>query len=100
VDYDTGLRVVDVPNLLLQLPKILIAYVYVRDENGVNKTLKSVRFAVKKCRIPADYICDQDKETTDIAAGVGLNAVKNGTELVMEIDQNITWIFDCGNATV
>lgn len=100
VDYDTGLRVVNIPDLLLQLPKILIAYVYEKDENGINKTLKSVRFAVNKCKIPADYICDQDKTMDSIVAGAGLNAVDNGTETVVEVDKNVTWVFDCGNSMI
>ena len=100
VDYDTGLRVVDVPDVLLQLPKILIAYIYVRDENDVNKTIRSVRFAVNKCKIPADYICEQDKNTENIVAGNGLNVINAGSDMVIEINKDVTWVFDCGDATI
>ena len=62
-----GLRVVNVPDLLLQLPKNLIAYAYAKDENGASKTVKSVKFAVIQRPIPVDYVCGQDDVIEDIA---------------------------------
>ncbi len=60
-----GLRVCHVPDLLLQLPKNLIAYAYARD--GVSgKTLKSVKYAVVKRPIPTDYVCGQDDAIEEI----------------------------------
>lgn len=61
-----GLRVVNVPDMLLQLPKNLIAYAYAKDENGAGRTVKSVKFAVIQRPIPADYVCGQDDVIDDI----------------------------------
>ena len=62
----TGLRVVHIPDLLLQLPKNLIAYAYASDGNGSSKTVKSVKFAVIQRPIPVDYVCGQDDALDDI----------------------------------
>ncbi|MBQ2883689.1 MAG: hypothetical protein IJE43_07970 [Alphaproteobacteria bacterium] len=60
-----GLRVCNVPDLLLQLPKNLIAYAYAK--NGIEgKTVKSVKFAVIQRPIPTDYVCGQDDALEDI----------------------------------
>ena len=67
-----GLRVVNIPDLLLQLPKNLIAYAYVRDENGAGKTVKSVKFAVIQRPIPVDYVCGQDDVIDDITTRLEL----------------------------
>lgn len=61
-----GLRVVNVPDMLLQLPKNLIAYAYAKDENGAGRTVKSVKFAVIQRPIPVDYVCGQDDVIDDI----------------------------------
>lgn len=61
-----GVRVVNIPDLLLQLPKNLIAYAYATDESGAGKTVKSVKFAVMKRPIPVDYVCGQDDVIDDI----------------------------------
>lgn len=60
-----GLRVCHVPDLLLQLPKNLIAYAYARD-GASSKTLKSVKYAVIKRPIPTDYVCGQDDAIEEI----------------------------------
>ena len=62
----TGLRVVHIPDLLLQLPKNLIAYAYASDGKGSSKTVKSVKFAVIQRPIPVDYVCGQDDAFDDI----------------------------------
>ena len=61
-----GLRVVNIPDLLLQLPKNLIAYAYASDGNGTGKTVKSVKFAVIQRPIPVDYVCGQDDALEDV----------------------------------
>ena len=61
-----GLRAVNVPDLLLQLPKNLIAYAYSSDGKGSSKTVKSVKFAVVQRPIPVDYVCGQDDVIDDI----------------------------------
>ena len=39
-------------------------------------------------------------QTVTAAADSGLKAVKTGTDVAIEIDDSITWVFDCGNASV
>jgi hypothetical protein len=56
-----GLRVCNVPDILLQLPRNLVAYAYA---NG--STRKSVKFAVIKRPIPDGYVMDQSEELDDI----------------------------------
>lgn len=55
-----GLRICNVPDLLLQLPKNLIAYACIKNDDGTCSTIKSVKFAVNQQPIPTDYICEQD----------------------------------------
>lgn len=61
-----GLRICNVPDLLLQLPKNLIAYACVKEEDGSCRTVKAVKFAVYRQPIPTDYICEQDAVVEDI----------------------------------
>ena len=61
-----GVRVCNVPDLLLQLPKNLIAYACEKDENGYSRTIKAVKFAVNRQPIPSDYICEQDTVVENI----------------------------------
>ena len=55
-----GVRICNVPDLLLQLPKNLIAYACIKGDDGYSSTLKAVKFAVHRQPIPTDYICEQD----------------------------------------
>ena len=55
-----GKRICNVPDLLLQLPKNLVAYACIKQDDGSVSTIKSVKFAVARQPIPADYICEQD----------------------------------------
>lgn len=57
---NNGVRICNVPDLLLQLPKNLIAYAVTKNEDGCCSTIKAVKFAVYRQPIPADYICEQD----------------------------------------
>lgn len=61
-----GVRVCNIPDILLQLPKNLIAYAYASDSNGTGRTVKSVKFAVVQRPIPVDYVCGQDDAIDDI----------------------------------
>ena len=61
-----GMRICNVPDLLLQLPKNLIAYACVKQDDGSCSTIKAVKFAVQKQPIPADYVCEQDAVIEDI----------------------------------
>ena len=57
---NNGNRVCNVPDILLQLPKNLIAYACIKRDDGSISTIKSVKFAVARQPIPSDYICEQD----------------------------------------
>ena len=61
-----GLRICNVPDLLLQLPKNLIAYACAKGEDGSCSTIKAVKFAVHQQPIPTDYICEQDAVVEEI----------------------------------
>ena len=63
---ENGIRVCNVPDLLLQLPKNLIAYACTKDDNGCCSTIKAVKFAVYQQPIPSDYVCEQDAVVEDI----------------------------------
>lgn len=72
-----GLRVCNVPDVLLTIPKNLLAYVC--DDEVVVKTVK---FAVVPQPIPSDYIADSSGELDEIVEriyadiGVNTNAIK------------------------
>lgn len=61
-----GQRIVNVPDILLQLPKNLIAYACIKGDDGSCSTVKAVKFAVNRQPIPTDYICEQDAVVEDI----------------------------------
>lgn len=56
-----GMRLCNVPDLLLQLPRNLIAYAY-----ADGSTVKSVKYAVIKRPIPDGYVVDQTEEIDEI----------------------------------
>ena len=56
----------NVPDLLLQLPKNLIAYACIKNDDGTCSTIKAVKFAVYRQPIPTDYVCEQDAVVEDI----------------------------------
>ena len=60
VDKD-GLRVCNVPDDLLKMPKNLIAYAY-----ADGATIKSVKFMVVQRPMPSDYISDQSEELYEV----------------------------------
>ena len=61
-----GNRVCDVPDILLQLPKNLVACARIKQDDGSVSTVKSVKFAVVRQPIPSDYICEKDSEVEAI----------------------------------
>ena len=69
---NNGVRICNVPDLLLQLPKNLIAYACIKNEDGSCSTVKAVRFAVCRQPIPTDYICEQDAVVEDILLRIEL----------------------------
>jgi len=67
-----GVRICNVPDLLLQLPKNLIAYAIMKGEDGCCSTIKAVKFAVYQQPIPTDYVCEQDAVVEDILMRIEL----------------------------
>lgn len=63
---NNGNRVCNVPDILLQLPKNLIAYACIKQDDGSSSTIKAVKFAVIRQPIPSDYVCEQDAVVEDI----------------------------------
>ena len=61
-----GNRICNVPDILLQLPKNLIAYACIKGDDGSCSTVKAVKFAVLQQPIPTDYVCEQDAVIEDI----------------------------------
>jgi len=61
-----GVRVCSIPDILLQLPKNLIAYACVKYPDGSCSTIKSVKFAVHPQPIPADYVCEHDAAVEEL----------------------------------
>ena len=56
-----GLRVCNIPDDILQLPRNLVAYAY-----ADGYTTKAVKFAVVKRPIPAGYVSDQSEEIEEV----------------------------------
>lgn len=83
-----GKRVCYIPDILLTLPKNLIAAAIVTDNNA-NKTLKQVKFAVQKRAIPSDYVVSDDVQSEDITDR--LNTVE---ELVEDMRLNLPSTYD------
>ena len=67
-----GIRICNVPDILLQLPKNLIAYACIKEEDGTCRTVKAVKFAVYRQPIPTDYICEQDAVVEEILMKIEL----------------------------
>ena len=67
-----GVRVCNVPDLLLQLPKNLIAYACIKNDDGTCSTVKAVKFAVNRQPIPTDYVCEKDAIVEDILTRIEL----------------------------
>lgn len=76
---ENGDRVVDVPDVLLQLPKNLIAYACAETEDGATSTIKAVKFGVMKQPIPANYVCEQEEDIEERLTEINnkINAVND-----------------------
>ena len=75
-----GLRLCNIPDILLQLPRNLIAYAY-----SDGSTRKSVKFAVIKRPIPDGYVMDQTEEFDEIN-----NRLEMLEAVMKDIEQNGT----------
>ena len=103
---NNGLRVCNVPDMLLQLPKNLIAYACVKGQDGSCSTIKAVKFAVARQPIPANYVCEQDAVVEDIMIRLELletllKDVEQGTQVMKKFDNMIDaakWALDVGSA--
>ena len=101
-----GVRICNVPDLLLQLPKNLIAYACIKNDDGTCSTVKAVKFAVFKQPIPTDYVCEQDAVVEDILLRIELlesllEDVEAGTQQLTKFDNIVeaaTWAKESGNA--
>ena len=98
IDSD-GTRWCRVPDILLQLPKNLIAYACAEDENGARSTIKSVKFAVLKQPIPANYVCEQEDDIEEKLAQMdskidNINATKADDIYYNEESQSIQLVAD------
>lgn len=105
IDKD-GVRVCNVPDLLLQLPKNLIAYACIKNDDGTCGTVKAVKFAVYQQPIPTDYICEQDAVVESIITRLDLlesllKDVEYGKQQLVKftsIVEAATWARESGNA--
>ena len=103
---NNGMRICNVPDLLLQLPKNLIAYACVKGEDGSCSTIKAVKFAVARQPIPADYVCEQDAVIEDILMRLELleamlKDVEQGTQEMKKFDNIVDaaqWAKESGKA--
>lgn len=101
-----GVRICNVPDLLLQLPKNLIAYACVKEEDGSCRTVKAVKFAVYRQPIPTDYICEQDAVVEDILIRLELlesllKEVASGTKELTKFTNMVDaakWAVESGTA--
>lgn len=99
-----GLRVCNVPDILLQLPKNLIAYACVKEGDGTCRTVKAVKFAVHQQPIPTDYVCEQDAVIEDILIRIELletllKEVEEGTKELTKFDNMVDaakWAVESG----
>lgn len=62
---DDGIRVCNIPDIILTLPKNLVAYAYILDSNKT-RTVRSVKFPVIPRPIPDNYISNINDEIEDI----------------------------------
>ena len=50
--------------------------------------------------ISAEKVTAWDAAVQTVTAGTGLKAVKTGTDVALDIDDTVVWVFDCGNSVV
>ena len=101
-----GIRVCNVPDILLQLPKNLIAYACIKQDDGSVSTIKSVKFAVARQPIPSDYICEQDAQVEAILDRLEIledfiKDIETGNQELKKFDNMVdaaTWAKEEGSA--
>lgn len=103
---NNGVRICNVPDILLQLPKNLIAYAVMKNEDGSCSTVKAVKFAVNRQPIPTDYVCEQDSVVEDILMRMELlesllKDVATGTQKLIKFNNIVDaakWAVEIGQA--
>lgn len=101
-----GVRICNVPDILLQLPKNLIAYACIKQDDGTCSTVKAVKFAVMRQPIPTDYVCEQDAVVEDILTRMELlesllKDVENGVQELTKFTNIVDaaqWAVESGQA--
>lgn len=101
-----GVRICNVPDMLLQLPKNLIAYACAKNNDGSCSTIKAVKFAVHRQPIPSDYICEKDAVVEDILMRIELletllKDVEQGTQEMKKFNTIVeaaTWASESGKS--
>lgn len=101
-----GVRICNVPDILLQLPKNLIAYACIKQADGTCSTVKAVKFAVARQPIPTDYVCEQDAVVEDILTRIELlesllKDVEAGSQQLTKFTNNVDaakWAVESGQA--
>ena len=99
-----GQRICNVPDMLLQLPKNLIAYACIKLDDGSCSTVKAVKFAVYRQPIPTDYVCEQDAVIESILTRMELlealvNDIKAGSKNWVKFSNIVdaaTWAKESG----
>lgn len=100
-----GIRICNVPDLLLQLPKNLIAYACIKNDDGTCSTVKAVKFAVARQPIPSDYVCEQDAVVENILMRIELlesllKDVEAGAQSLIKFDNMVDaaqWAVESGD---
>lgn len=103
---NNGVRICNVPDMLLQLPKNLIAYACIKKDDGSCSTVKAVKFAVNRQPIPTDYICEQDAVVESILMRIELletllKDVEQGAQEMKKFNNIVeaaTWAKENGKA--
>lgn len=102
---NNGVRICNVPDVLLQLPKNLIAYACIKQDDGTCSTVKAVKFAVARQPIPADYVCEQDAVIENILMRIEmlenlLKEVESGSKEMKKFNNIVEaaqWAKESGN---
>ena len=103
---NNGVRICNVPDVLLQLPKNLIAYACIKKDDGTCSTVKAVKFAVLQQPIPSNYICEQDAVVENILLRIELlesllKDVESGTQQLLKFANIVDaaqWAVESGQA--
>ena len=101
-----GKRVCNVPDLLLQLPKDLMAYACIKQDDKSCMTVKAEKFEVYRQPIPSDYVCEQDSVVDTILGRLEMlenliEDIKTGNQELKRFDNIVDaakWAKDNGVA--